>query len=68
MEDDILREVDEPVEDEPEDTAGLEHNAEEKKKKDPLDEEAESLDVLEEEELELEEDEKYDDTDPDSGY
>jgi len=68
MEDDILREVDEPIEDESEDAINPEHDAEGKKKKDLVEEETESLDTLEEEELELEEDEKYDDTDPDSGY
>ena len=64
MEDDVLKEDDEPVEGGVEDVEGLEHEPDAKKKKDLLNpEETESLDDLEDEELEDEE-EPFDDINP----
>ncbi|OHA92325.1 MAG: hypothetical protein A3J09_02510 [Candidatus Zambryskibacteria bacterium RIFCSPLOWO2_02_FULL_51_21] len=65
MEDeDILKEPDEPVEDETEGADDLDHEVVDKKKKDLLNpEETESLDDLEDEELEDEE-EPFDDVNP----
>ncbi len=63
MEDDVLKEDDGPVEEEVEDAESLDHEVADKKKKELLDEETDSLDDLAEEE-ESDEEEPFDDINP----